>query len=36
MKQFEQSKLDIAIKYVERITESHNPVNNIPLEKYTS
>ena len=32
MKQFEQSKLDVAIKYVERIAEGHNPVNNIPLE----
>lgn len=32
MKQFEQSKLDVAIKYVERIAEGHNPVNNMPLE----
>ena len=32
MKQFEQSKLDIAIKYVERIAEGHNPVNNMSLE----
>lgn len=32
MKQFEQMKLDVAIKYVERIAEGHNPVNNMPLE----
>ena len=32
MKQFEQSKLDIAIKYVERIADGCNPVNNVPLE----
>lgn len=32
MKQFDQSKLDIAIKYVERIAYGCNPVNNIPLE----
>ena len=32
MKQFEQSKLDVAIKYVERIAEGHNPVNNMSLE----
>lgn len=32
MKQFEQSKLDVAIKYVERIADGCNPVNNTPLE----
>lgn len=32
MKQFEQSKLEIAIKYVERIADGCNPVNNVPLE----
>lgn len=32
MKQFEQSKLDVAIKYVERIADGCNPVNNVPLE----
>lgn len=32
MKQFETEKMDIAIKYVERIAEGHNPVNNVPLE----
>lgn len=32
MKQFEQSKLDVAIKYVERIANGCNPVNNVPLE----
>ena len=31
MKQFEQEKIDIAIKYVERIADGHNPVNNEPL-----
>ena len=33
MKQFEQSKLDVAIKYVERLADGCNPVNNTPLEK---
>ena len=32
MKQFEQAKLEIAIKYVERLADGCNPVNNIPLE----
>ncbi len=32
MKQFEQSKLDVAIKYVVRIAKGCNPVNNVPLE----
>lgn len=32
MKQFEQAKLDVAIKYVERIADGCNPVNNVPLE----
>lgn len=32
MKQFEEQKLDVAIRYVERITEGRNPVNNAPLE----
>ena len=32
MKQFDQAKLDIAIKYVERIADGCNPVNNVPLE----
>lgn len=31
MKQFEQDKLDIAIKYVERMADGHNPVNSEPL-----
>lgn len=33
MKQFEQSKLDVAIKYVERLADGRNPVNDTPLEK---
>lgn len=32
MKQFDQAKLDIAIKYVERIVDGCNPGNNVPLE----
>ena len=32
MKQFEQAKLEVAIKYVERIADGCNPVNNVPLE----
>lgn len=32
MKQFEQEKLAVAIKYVERIADGCNPVNNVPLE----
>ena len=32
MKQFEQTKLDVAIKYVERLADGCNPVNNVPLE----
>ena len=32
MKKFDTSKLDAAIKYVERIADGCNPVNNIPLE----
>ena len=32
MRQFDQTKLDVAIKYVERIADGCNPVNNIPLE----
>ena len=32
MKQFEQAKLDVAIKYVERLADGCNPVNNVPLE----
>ena len=32
MKQFDQVKLDVAIKYVERIADGCNPVNNVPLE----
>lgn len=32
MKQFDQAKLDVAIKYVERIADGCNPVNNVPLE----
>ena len=32
MKQFDQTKLDVAIKYVERIADGCNPVNNTPLE----
>lgn len=32
MKKFEQAKLDVAIKYVERIADGCNPVNNVPLE----
>lgn len=33
MKQFEQAKLDVAIKYVERIADGCNPVNKEPLSK---
>ncbi len=33
MKQFEQTKLEIAIKYMERIADGCNPVNNTPLEE---
>lgn len=33
MKQFEQTKLDVAIRYVERIANGCNPLNNVPLEK---
>ena len=32
MKQFDQTKLVVAIKYVERIADGCNPVNNVPLE----
>lgn len=32
MRQFNQAKLDAAIKYVERIADGCNPVNNVPLE----
>lgn len=32
MRQFNQAKLDVAIKYVERIADGCNPVNNVPLE----
>ena len=32
MKQFDQIKLDVAIKYVERLADGCNPVNNVPLE----
>ena len=32
MKQFNQEKLEVAIKYVERIADGCNPVNNVPLE----
>ena len=32
MKQFDQTKLDVAIKYVERLADGCNPVNNVPLE----
>ena len=32
MKQFDQAKLDVAIKYVERIADGCNPVNNTPLD----
>ena len=32
MKQFAQDKLEVAIKYVERIADGCNPVNNVPLE----
>lgn len=31
MEQFDLKKLDVAIKYVERITEGLNPVNNQPV-----
>ena len=33
MKQFDQAKLDVAIKYVKRMADGCNPVNNVPLEK---
>ena len=32
MKQFDHAKLEVAIKYVERIADGCNPVNNVPLE----
>lgn len=32
MRQFEQAKIDVAIKYVERLADGCNPVNNVPLE----
>ena len=32
MKQYDQTKLEVAIKYVERIADGCNPVTNIPLE----
>ena len=32
MKQFDRAKLEVAIKYVERIADGCNPVNNVPLE----
>ena len=32
MKQFDQIKLEVAIKYVERIADGCNPVNNTPLD----
>lgn len=32
MKQFDQTKLDVAIKYVERIADGCNPVNNAPVD----
>ena len=32
MKKFDSIKLDTAIKYVERIADGCNPVNNNPLE----
>ena len=32
MKQFDQTKLEVAIKYVERIADGCNPVNNTPLD----
>ena len=32
MKQFDQTKLEVAIKYVERLADGCNPVNNVPLE----
>lgn len=33
MKQFDQKKLEVAIKYVGRMADGCNPVNNTPLEK---
>lgn len=33
MKTFDPTKLEIAIKYVERIADGCNPVNNTPLDK---
>ena len=32
MEKFDLTKLDVAIKYVERIAEGLNPVNNLPVE----
>lgn len=32
MKKVDLSRLDVAIKYVERIADGRNPVNNVPLE----
>ena len=32
MKKVDLTRLDVAIKYVERIADGRNPVNNVPLE----
>ena len=32
MKKIDLMKLDVAIKYVERIADGCNPVDNVPLE----
>ncbi len=33
MEKFDMTKLDVAIKYVERIAEGLHPVNNLPVEQ---
>ena len=33
MEQIDMNKLDIAIKYIQRIAEGNNPVSNTPVEE---
>lgn len=33
MEKIDLKKLDVAISYVQRIAEGHNPVNNMPAEE---
>lgn len=34
MERIDLKKLEVAIKYVDRISKDCNPVNNLPLEEY--